>query len=359
MPERTEKPTRRRIEEARKEGQVIKSQELNTAAILFAGILLLNGPGRSLISEMEVMIVKTITSIQSLRIADTNIKDIFLEDVMTLGPLMIMMLGGFLVTGVFMTLAQTQFLWASKRLNPDLSRLNPLQGLKRIFSGTGLMELFKALLKLVVVGFTAYSFLKSRYQDLLVLCQMDYRSALHTWVDLAISMALRIGMVYLVIAAADYVYQRWKYLRSLRMTKEEVKEDFKRTEGDPLLKGRIRSQQRSIARMRMMANVPKASVIITNPTHLAIAIEYDPENMAAPKVIAKGAHYIAQKIVTLAKEYNIPIVQNIPLAHSLYKQVDIEREIPPDLYKAMAEILAYVYKLKGYRQSSAAGTLAA
>jgi len=221
LSDKTEKPTRRRIDEARKEGQVAKSQELNTAAILFAGILLLNGPGRSLCSELQSMIVSSINSLQILKIQDSNIQDIFYKDAVQLGPLMMIMLGGFLATGVIVTLAQTQFLWASKRMNPDLGRLNPLKGLKRIFSATGLMELVRALLKLVVVGFTAYIFLKSRYQELLILCQMDYQTAIHNWTNLAISMAVRVGLVYLVIAAADYGYQRWKYMRSLRMTKDQ------------------------------------------------------------------------------------------------------------------------------------------
>ena len=352
MADRTEKPTKRRIEEARKEGQVVKSQELNTAAILFAGILLLNGPGKNLFADIKAMLVTTVTSLTFNNFKDISLKDLVSQELLILAPVLAVLLGGFLITGVFVTCVQTQFLWTSKRLKPDLSRLNPLQGLKRIFSWTGLLELLKALLKLSVVGLTAYLFIKSRYQSLLILCQMDFHSAISTWVDLALSMVIWIGMVYLIIAVADYVYQRWKYMRSLRMTKEEIKEEYKRTEGDPILKNRIRSQQRSIARMRMMANVPKASVIITNPTHLAIAIEYDPDKMTAPKVVAKGAHYVAQKIVSIAKEYKIPIVQNIPLAHSLYKQVDIDREIPPDLYKAMAEILAYVYRLKGYQQNN-------
>jgi flagellar biosynthesis protein FlhB len=166
-------------------------------------------------------------------------------------------------------------------------------------------------------------------------------------------LAVRVGSVYLVLAVADYAYQRYRFMKSMKMSKQEVKEDFKRSEGDPFLRNRIRSQQRALARNRMMSNVPKASVVITNPTHLAIAIEYSPDKMAAPKVLAKGAFEIAQRIVTIARENNIPIVQNIPLARAIFKSVEVEQQIPPDLYVAVAEVLAYIYRLKGKKQRPA------
>jgi flagellar biosynthetic protein FlhB len=197
------------------------------------------------------------------------------------------------------------------------------------------------------VGLVAYGFLRSNVSSILVMIQTDFRSAIEGWAGLAMSLIFRVGATYLALALADYAYQRWQYMRSVRMSKEEVKEEMKQSEGDPILKGRIRQQQRRMARMRMMASVPKADVVITNPTHFAVAIQYDQMMMPAPKVLAKGAHLIAQRIVEIARENEIPVVQNVPLARALYRTVEIDQEIPPDLYMAMAEVLAYVYKMKG------------
>jgi flagellar biosynthetic protein FlhB len=252
-----------------------------------------------------------------------------------------------LATGVVATVSQTGFLWATKKVGFDLSKLNPMPGIKRLFSSQGIFELVKALLKLSLVGFVVYNFLRGRVPELLDLGQMELLTGMSSWAVLAGDLALQVAEVYLVLAVGDYVYQRWRYDKSMKMSKEEVKEEMKQNEGDPFLKGRIRSQQRKMARMRMMSNVKKADVIITNPTHLAIAIQYDPQTMRAPIVLAKGAHLTAQRIVALARESNIPVIQNIPLARAIYKTVEIEHEIPPELYVAMAEVLSYVYKIRG------------
>jgi flagellar biosynthesis protein FlhB len=256
-------------------------------------------------------------------------------------------LAAVLAVGMVITLAQTKFLWSSKRTKFDFKKINPIEGFKRIFSGQGLVELAKALLKLGTIGWVAYSFLKSKVEALLWLCNMDLASGIQGWIDLAMALAVRVGSTYLILAIADYAYQRYRFMKQMKMSKEEVKEDFKRSEGDPFLKNRIRSQQRALARNRMMSNVPKASVVITNPTHLAIAIEYNADQMTAPKVLAKGAFEVAQRIVNIARENKIPVVQNIPLARAIFKSVDVEQQIPPDLYIAVAEVLAYIYRIKG------------
>jgi flagellar biosynthesis protein FlhB len=237
-------------------------------------------------------------------------------------------------------------LWASKKIGFDFKRLDPINGFKRIFSARGLIELARALLKLGLIGWVAYSFLMANYPQIILLSQYDLLSGTANFIDLAISLMIRVGSAYLILAIADYVYQRWDLMRNLKMSKQEVKEDMKRSEGDPLLKNYIRAQQRRMARGRMMANVPKATVVVTNPTHLAIAIEYH-EGMAAPRVLAKGAMRVAQRIVAIARENDIPIVQNIPLAHAIYNTININQEITSDLYLAMAEVLAYVYRLRG------------
>ncbi len=351
MSERTEAPTPRKLQEAREQGQVARSQELNAAASLLVGILLLGGPGRMLVLNLQNSLSEMLSIIPSIPISNPSLADISLSVLLPILPSFGTILFGLLFTGVAVTIAQTGLLWSSKRLTPDLSRLNPIQGLKGLISGRGLFELGKALLKLGIAGWVAYSFLRSNGGALIALGGMDFRAALAQCTTLARSLALRIASVYLILAIGDYAYQKWHYKRSLRMTKEEVKEDLKRSEGDPLLRQRVRSQQRRLARQRMMANVPKADVIITNPTHLAVAVRYQAEIMQAPRVIAKGAYRIADRIVALAKQHHIPIVQNIPLARALYRSVAVEEEISPDLYLAMAEVLAYVYRLRATNRS--------
>ncbi|MCI0521609.1 MAG: flagellar biosynthesis protein FlhB [Chloroflexi bacterium] len=354
MAEKTEAPTGRRLAEARREGQVARSHELNAAAALLVGAWLLSGPGKNLLADLQSLLVVSLTSLPTVELNQAWLRNLAVTDLLRLGADLGVIVFGMLLTGVAVTEAQTNFLFTSKKIGFDINRINPLQGFKRLFSGQGLMEMLKALLKLLVVGWIAYSFVRGRTQELLGLTQTSFLSALGYWGQMASALMLRVGMAYLVLAVLDYAYQRWYLMRSLRMTKDEIKEEFKQTEGDPVIKGRIRTQQRRMARMRMMANVPKADVVITNPTHLAIAIRYDQGAMKAPQVLAKGAHHTAERIVAIARERQIPVVQNIPLARAIYRLVDVDQEIPPELYLAMAEVLAYVYKLRGAPMPAAA-----
>ncbi len=346
MSNKTEAPTPRRLEEARKEGQVARSQELNTAVILLASALLLRGPGKEILTVFNTLMVQSLVQIRQVEITEKFL----LQMVYSLGTQVLPPLGlvlfGLVLTAVVVTMGQTRFLWSSKKIGFDFKRVNPLNGLKRIFSLRGLIEILRALLKLLVVGWVAYGYLRGNLPGVVALLQTDFRSALSQFADLSIDLMLRVGAVYVILAAADYAYQRWDLMRNLRMTKEEIKEEFKRSEGDPFYKSRIRAQQRRIARNRMMSKVPQAAVVVTNPTHLAIAIEYH-EGMNAPRVLAKGALHVAEKIVAIAREHNIPVVQNIPLARAMYKTIEIDQEISADLYLAMAEVLAYVYRLRG------------
>jgi flagellar biosynthetic protein FlhB len=254
---------------------------------------------------------------------------------------------GLMLIGVVLSVAQTGLLWASKRPFFDFSRVNPLSGLKRMFSMTGLMELVKSLAKLIVVAWVAYSYLNSNISQLVVLSQMDLMAGLAAWSNLAFGMVWQVGGAYLVIAIADYIWQRRQFMNQMKMSKEEVKEEYKQSEGDPYIKARVRAMQRQVSRQRMMAAVPRAEVVITNPIHLAVAIGYDADKMMAPKVLAKGAHFMAQKIVEIAKTNQVSVVQNVPLARAMYKSVEVDQEIPPELYMAMAEVMAYVYRVKG------------
>lgn len=346
MADKTEAPTSHRLQEAREEGQVVRSQELITAVVILSGAFLLKGPGKQLGLDFESLVIETITKLPTADVTVESLRGIFFTFGSTLLPTLALILVGLMLAGAVVTLGQTEFLWAGKKIGFDAKRVNPIEGFKRIFSTHGLIELLRSLLKLGWVSWIAYSFLRSRFVELASFAQFDMTTAVDSFIEICVSLVIRVGSMYLVIAVADYAYQRWELYKNLRMSKDDIKQEQKRSEGDPLLKSRVRSMQRRMARGRMMANVSKATVVITNPTHLAIAIEYH-EGMKAPKVLAKGPYHVAEKIVKIAKENRIPVVQNIPLARAIYKTIEIGQEISSDLYLAMAEILAYVYKLRG------------
>jgi flagellar biosynthetic protein FlhB len=348
MSDKTEAPTPRRLNDAREEGQVVRSVEINTAALILCGTLLLQFAGSGLVGALKQLIVGSLTGLPGLEINEAWMRQNVPNIVLNVLPNQLVIIGGVLLVGVAITVAQTGFLWSGKNMGFQFKRVNPVSGFKRIFSTRSLVELVKGLLKLVLVIMITYSYLQESVAKLLVLNQMDLSVAIGQFMGLALGLGMRVGSVYLAIAVADYAYQRWEFMRSMRMSKQEIKEEFKRNEGDPFLKSRIRGQQQRMARGRMMANVPKATVVVINPTHLALALEYQP-GMAAPKLLAKGAHKIAERIVRIARENHIPTVQNIPLAHAIYRMVEVNQEVPPDLYKAIAEVLAYVYRLQGKR----------
>jgi flagellar biosynthetic protein FlhB len=345
MADKTEAPTQKRLEEARSEGNIVRSQELNAAAIMLVAALLVGGPGKDLALGFKDLVVSALAELPRAQLSQSWLQQAGLSYAARLAAPFLTILVGLLAAGVAVTLAQTRFLWSSKNLGFKFNRLNPLNGLKRIFSGRGLVELLKSLLKIGVIGWVSYSFLMSHASEISGLVQVDLKTGVGKFFELGLALMLQVGEVYLVLAAADYAYQRFTLMRSLRMSKEEVKEEYKRSEGDPALKSRIRSQMRRLARQRMMSAVPKATVVVTNPTHLAIAIQYE-EGMHAPKVLAKGAALVAERIKAIARENHIPLVENVAVARAIYKAVDIDQEISPDLYTAMAEILAYVFQLK-------------
>jgi flagellar biosynthetic protein FlhB len=343
MADKTEAPTPRRLEEAREKGQIVRSIELNAAASMLAAALLLGGPGKDMVTGIRENLVALVAELPTVDLTQRWLEQTGINMVVRIAPSFGLMLVGLMATGVAITLVQTNFLWVNKGF--DFNRLNPLSGFKRIFSTHGLIEMLKSLLKLGLVGWVSYSYLNTRVTDMVGLVQVGLLDGIGRFVEMGLGLAVQVGAVYLVLAVADYAYQRWNHMRELRMTKEEIKEEYKRSEGDPLLKSRIRSEMRRMARSRMMNAVPQSTVVVTNPTHLAVAIQYE-NGMHAPKVLAKGAHLTAQRIIEIARENNIPVVQNIPLARAIYKTIEIGREISPDLYVAMAEILAYVFRLQ-------------
>ncbi len=344
--EKTEKATPRRRQKAREKGNVAKSSELNTALILLASLaalgLLAAGMSRRLMDISRFFLSQGF----SIKLNQANLYSHFVlilrEILSLLAPLLLTVT----IAGVASNLAQIGFLFTSEPLKPKLTTLNPLSGVKKLFSIKGLFELPKAVLKLIIIGIISYLTIRGETTKILLLSQVELTTTLRIMGKVALLLGLRISLAFLVLAAIDYAFQKWDYEKKLKMTKEEVKEERRQYEGDPLVKGRIRSLQRELARKRMMQEIPKADVIITNPTTLAVALRYDPDKMSAPRVVAKGARLLAQKILELAKKHDIPIVEDKKLARILYRSVKLGEEIPVALYQAVAEVLSYIYRLK-------------
>lgn len=250
------------------------------------------------------------------------------------------------ISSVVVGALQTRFLLSFKPLKADLKRINPIEGFKRMFSTRSLFELAKSIFKMVIVGYVAYTVIRPKFNSFSLYSDMEVSNSMKFVFDIAYEVMLKCSIALLVLAIVDYFYQRWEFERSIRMTKQELKEEYREVEGSPEVKRRQREIMARLSRGRMLQQVPQADVVITNPTHIAVALKYDPDEMEAPVVLAKGMDEIAQKIIEIARQNNIPIVQNPEVARQLYKMTDIGEQIPEGLYRAVAEILAYVYSLR-------------
>lgn len=343
--DRTEQATPKRREEARKRGEVAKSREIPSATVLAAAVIFLFFSGKAMTSGMGEMITRALSGISELRPGDAGLMSAMVRAVEAyLGIVLPIMLALTLAAGLS-NLLQTGFIWSVEALTPRASKIDPLAGAQRMVSGRSLVELAKALAKILIVGWAAFSTMKEESDRLIPLIYQDRVEILSFLGEVSLKVAVRCCWVIALIALLDYLYQRWAYEEKLKMTKQEVRDEYKQTEGDPLVKSRIRAIQRELARRRMMEEVPKADVVITNPTHLAVALAYKAGSMAAPRIVAKGANLLALKIREVAEAHRVPLVENKPLAQKLY-DLDIGEEIPVLLYKAVAEILAYVFRLK-------------
>ncbi|HXG22965.1 MAG TPA: flagellar biosynthesis protein FlhB [Chthonomonadales bacterium] len=347
--DRTEAATPRKRAEVRRRGQVAKSQDLSSMVVFLGVIVCLHTLGGTSLHILQEFVQRSLAGMYE---GSLGLQQLFQKG-SEIGWILVRALWPIVLTafvlGVLVSVLQTGFVISTQALVPDFNRLNPLNGLQRLLSTHGLVETLKSLGKLAIIAYIAYSTVFTGYTALLETIRKDIPSIIAFAGNLLYRLVLRIGMFLLVLAAVDYAYQRWSFERSIRMTKSEVKQEHRQHEGDPHIKARIRARQRQLARRRMMEEVPKADVVITNPTHYAVALRYDAATMAAPQVVAKGADLIAQKIREIAEEHRVPIVQNAPLARALYRQVDIGRQIPADFYAAVAEILAYVYQLNAQR----------
>ena len=270
-------------------------------------------------------------------------RKMMLEAVVIMAPLLLI---GFLIA-FLSDVVQVGWHPTGKTLQPKFSKMSPVSGFKRIFSVNSVVELIKSLLKIGLIVYICYNYLKNKWPLLYQLYDLDLMQANGLIGNTVTDLGIRISLIYMIIAAADFIYQKVKFSRDMRMTKQEVKEEYKQQEGDPQIKGRIRQRMREASQRRMMQNLPQADLVITNPTHYAVAIKYDPEVADAPIVIAKGEDYLAAKIKEIARDHQIEIVENKPLARMLYANVDVGQAVPPELYQAVAEVLAFVYHLQG------------
>ncbi|HLK56408.1 MAG TPA: flagellar biosynthesis protein FlhB [Chthonomonadaceae bacterium] len=349
--ERTESATPKRRGDARKKGQVAKSMELSQMVVLMGLLLVLHGLGGSSGKIIKDYAENAFTHLSQTPLTPSVVMKqgglIFLTLGRAVGPLLLTAM----ILGVVVNMAQTGPMWSPERLKPDFNRINPLNGAKNFFSPRALVELAKAFYKIGLVGYIAIVTLRGSYSQLTLMAQMEVGEGVALITDVIYRMAIRVVVTMLVLAALDFAWQRYQFEKSIRMTKEEVKQEFKQQELSPQLKGRIRARQRDIARKRMMSEVPDATVVITNPTHFAVALKYDQTQMSAPVVVAKGQDFLAQKIRELAQEHDVPIVENPPLARTLYKNVEVGREISGDLYEAVAEVLAFVYSINQKRRA--------
>ncbi len=332
-----------------------KSREVSSAAVLLAasGFLVLAGGGLSNLA-MNTM-AGLISSCGEIQLTAEGTGQVLMELLARTGLIAGPILGVLVMVVIASNVAQFGFLNATEALSPKWSRINPVEGFKRIFSLQALAELLKGLLKMGIVAWVIWETVMSEWETL---ASMGSVSAWAMGSEMArgiLNIALRAGMVLAGLAVLDFLYQRWEHERSLRMTKDEVKEEFRQREGDPKIRARIRQRQREMARRRMMAQVPKADVVITNPEHLAVALQYQKNSMAAPTVVAKGAGYLAEKIKEVAKKHSVEIVENKPLAQALYKMVEVGSQIPVELYRAVAEILAHVYSRKNHWNQGGSG----
>ncbi len=345
--ERTEQATPKRREEARKKGKVAKSYEFNSAIVLIASLVVLYLGGRYAWIKISNFTIFLLSNLHSIEISEANLHRYATYVVSFLGLNFLPFLFLLLFVGIGANLAQTGFVFTFEPLKFDFERLNPVNGIKKIlFSRRSFFELVKGFFKIGVVGLVAFMTLKSMFDDVVVLIDSDAKGIAEFIVSAGFSLLWKTAVVYLALAMFDFSFQRWEYERELKMTRQEVKEELKELEGDPLVKARIRKKQREIVRMRMMHSVAKADVVITNPTHIAVALKYEPRKMKAPKVVAKGMNLVAERIKKIAREKGIPIIEDKPLAQTLFKIVDVDEEIPPQLYKAVAKVLAYVFRLK-------------
>ncbi len=342
--EKTEQPTPKRREEARNKGQVAKSQEVTSVVILLACLGLFYFAAASMMESMSRMMRWYFTEAGCFRMTVDGTRLLFVDALRRVGLLLLPLLLTVFLAGLLANLMQVGFLFSPESIRPKLSKISPIRGFKQKVSLRSLVELAKSMFKIVIVAFVVYFTVMAELENIIPAGWLGSWGILDYTGSVAFKIIFRTCWALVILAALDYAYQRWEYEKNLRMSPKEVKDELKNTEGDPLIKARIKQLQREAARQRMMASVEKADVVVTNPTRIAVALRYDPGNMSAPMVTAKGKGFVAGKIRETARKNGIPIVENKLLAQLLNTMVKVNETIPSELYRAVAEVLAYVYR---------------
>ncbi|MGE6258767.1 flagellar biosynthesis protein FlhB [Heyndrickxia sporothermodurans] len=344
--EKTEKATPKKRQDARKKGQTAKSQDINTSVGLLAVFLFLLFGSSFIGNHIFNFFRHSLQNYMLVDLTENNIKvlmvEVLKEVAIVLGPIMLVAF----LAAIAANFAQIGLLFSPESIKPKLEKLDPIKGFKRIFSMRAIVELLKSILKISFVGTATLVVLWMRIDEVLGLSYKSVGDAIKIIVNLALQMGLAASIALLFLAVFDYLYQRFDFEKNIRMSKQDIKDEYKNSEGDPLIKSKIKQRQREMAMRRMMQEVPNADVIITNPTHFAICLKYDDEKYDAPYVIAKGVDFLAEKIKKIGKEHEIIMVENRPLARALYDQTEIGDTIPEEFFKVVAEILAYVYRIK-------------
>ena len=344
--QKTEEPTPHKLSEAREKGNVITSQEVSSFAILLGGALTAAFLGPFMAERLANATGGLLASAHAITFDAVNVGDVLLdvlfEVAIAMAPIALLLM----VLGAGAKLVVTGFLLSGESLKPSLSKISPLKGLKRMFSLKSLVEFAKGLVKLAIVGTIVYLLAVPEVDKVEVLMQMNVAATAEETRLVLVRMFSGVVGVMAVIAGLDYLYQRHEYMKQMMMSKQEIKDEHKQSEGDPMVKGRLRQIRAERARSRMMAAVPTADVVVTNPTHFAVALKYEIESMGAPRVVAKGADDVALRIREVANENDVTIVENPPLARALFSTADIDEEVPPEHYKAVAEVISYVFQLK-------------
>lgn len=343
--EKTEQPTSKKRQDAKKKGQVGQSREITSAVILFVAFAMLKYMGPGIIAKLKQTFYFVYAALPRHDMSEV-LGYMGIQLAYTFLAITMPIMGAIAITSVFINFIQIGPVFSFESIKPKLSKINPLEGFKRIFSKRSLVEMMKSILKICIIGYMLYFSLKKEYALFPLLINMDLMSGLSSLVALTFSVVQKVVMLLLALAVLDFMFQKWQLTQDLKMSKQDVKDEYKQSEGDPHIKAKIREKQRQMAFSRMMEKVPSADVVITNPTHLAIALEYKQGIMSAPVVLAKGADKIAERIKSIAKEHEIAIVENKPLAQALFKSTDINQSIPLELYQTVAEVLAYVYNMK-------------
>jgi flagellar biosynthetic protein FlhB len=345
--EKTEKATPHKKQEARKKGQVAKSADLTNAFVLLFSFLVLALYGNQMGQQLFYLFQRGLSDMLLWHVTQDSVFLLFVNILKAIIPLVAPVLLIAWIVSLAANVAQTGFFISWNSLKGDLNRVNPIEGIKRIFSVRSVAELIKSIMKIVLLLCTAGILLWKEKTSLMQTSEMDVLESVAFIASVTAKVTITLSAVYLVLAFGDFLYQKYDHEKRLRMSKQEMKEEHKKMEGDPLIKHKIKEKQRQVAMSRMIQDIKKAQVVVTNPTHYAVAIAYEAGEMNAPVVVAKGVDYVALKIKEAAKEHRIVTMENKPLARALYASVEIGQEIPEELFKAVAEVLAYVYRVKG------------